>query len=155
MAFMNADALFRLCNSTALAGWLLLVLTGWSARASRIISSFVTGLLVPAMLCCIYLALIATHFGGSRGGFGSLSQVMLLFTDRWMVLAGWVHYLAFDLFIGSWQVRDARLNGVSFWLVLPCLVLTFLFGPIGLLLYLMVAGIVSRGKAWPGHPVVA
>ena len=152
---MNADALFRLCNSTALAGWLLLIFTGWSPRASRIISSLVTGWLVPALLGCVYLALIANHFCGSRGVLGSLSQVMLLFTDRWMVLAGWVHYLAFDLFIGSWQVRDARRNGVSFWLVLPCLVLTFLFGPIGLLLYLMVAGIVSRGRAWPGHPVVA
>ena len=151
---MNADGLFRLCNSTALAGWLLLIFTGWSPRASRIISSFVTGLLVPALLCCVYLALIATHFGGSRGGFGSLSQVMLLFTDRWLVLAGWVHYLAFDLFIGSWQVRDARRNRVPFILVLPCLLLTFLFGPIGLLLYLLLAGFISRGKAWPGHPAV-
>src|SRR5271155_1944179 len=152
---MNADALFRLCNSTALAGWLVLIVTGWSPRASRIISSLITGLLVPALLSCLYLSLIATHWGGHRGGFGSLSGVMLLFTDRWMVLAGWVHYLAFDLFIGSWQVRDARRNGVPFLLVLPCLLLTFMFGPIGLLLYLVLASIVTRGKAWPGHPVVA
>jgi hypothetical protein len=93
--------------------------------------------------------------GRPSGGFNSLSNVMLLFTDRWLVLAGWVHYLAFDLFIGSWQVRDARRNGVPFWLVAPCLVLTFMFGPIGLLLYLFLAGVISRGKAWPGHPVVA
>ena len=109
---MTADGLFRLCNSTALAGWLLLVATGWSARASRVISSLITGLLVPALLCGLYLVLIATHWGGHRGGFSSLSGVMLLFTDRWLVLAGWVHYLAFDLFIGSWQVRDARRNRV-------------------------------------------
>ena len=152
---MTADSLFRLCNSTALAGWVLLVVTGWSPRASRVISSLITGLLVPALLCGLYLVLIFTHWSGHRGGFNSLSNVMLLFTDRWLVLAGWVHYLAFDLFIGSWQVRDARRNHVPFWLVLPCLVLTFLFGPIGLLLYLILAGLVSRGKAWPGHPVAA
>ncbi|MGC2401040.1 MAG: ABA4-like family protein [Acidobacteriaceae bacterium] len=151
---MTSDALFRLCNSTALAGWVLLVATGWSARASRIVSSLITGLLVPALLSGVYLALILTHWGGHKGGFGSLSGVMLLFTDRWLVVAGWVHYLAFDLFIGSWQVRDARRNHVPFWLVVPCLVLTFLFGPIGLLLYLILAGVVSRGKAWPGHPAV-
>ncbi len=151
---MTADGLFRLCNSTALAGWLLLVATGWSPRASRIISSLITGLLVPALLSALYLALIITHWGGHRGGFGSLSGVMLLFTDRWLVLAGWVHYLAFDLFIGSWQVRDARRNRVPFVLVVPCLVFTFLFGPIGLLLYLLLAGVASRGKAWPGHPAV-
>ena len=137
---MNANSLFRLANSMALASWLLLGVTGWSARAS--------------LLCGLYTALIATHWGGHRGGFNSLSNVMLLFTDRWLVLAGWVHYLAFDLFIGSWQVRDARRNGVPFVVVLPCLVLTFLFGPIGLLLYLLVAAVVSRGKAWPGHPAV-
>jgi ABA DEFICIENT 4-like len=152
---MSADAVFRLCNSLALGGWLLLLVTGWSPRASRIISSLITGLLVPALLSGVYLVLIGAHWGGHRGGFNSLSNVMLLFTDRWLVLAGWVHYLAFDLFIGSWQVRDARRNGVPFWLVAPCLVLTFLFGPIGLLLYLFLAGVVSRGKAWPGHPVVA
>ena len=151
---MNADSLFRFSNSLALAGWLLLAVTGWSARASRVISSLITGLLVPALLCGLYTVLIATHWAGHRGGFNSLSNVMLLFTDRWLVLAGWVHYLAFDLFIGSWQVRDARRNRVPFVAVLPCLALTFLFGPIGLLLYLLVAGTVSRGKAWPGHPAV-
>jgi hypothetical protein len=151
---MNADSLFRLCNSVALAGWLVLIVTGWSPRASRLISSLITGLLVPGLLAGLYLALIVTHWGGHKGGFGTLSDVMLLFTDRWSVLTGWVHYLAFDLFIGSWEVRDARRNGVPFLLVLPCLVLTFLFGPIGLLLYLVVAGVASRGKAWPGHPAV-
>src|SRR5580704_14239817 len=136
---MTADALFRLCNSLALAGWLLLAVTGWSARVSRMISSLITGLLVPALLCGLYTVLIATHWGGHRGGFNSLSNVMLLFTDRWLVLAGWVHYLAFDLFIGSWQVRDARRNHVPFALVAPCLVVTFFFGPIGLLMYLIFA----------------
>ncbi len=85
------------------------------------ISSLITGLLVPALLCGLYLVLILTHWGGHKGGFNSLSDVMLLFTDRWLVLAGWVHYLAFDLFIGSWQVRDARRNHVPFLLVAPVL----------------------------------
>jgi hypothetical protein len=151
---MTADELFRLCNSLALAGGLLLLATGWSARVSSLVSSLITGLLVPGLLCLLYLALILGHWGGHKGGFGSLSGVMLLFTDRWLVLAGWVHYLAFDLFIGSWQVRDARRNGIPYVLVVPCLLLTFLFGPAGLLLYLLVAVIASRGKAWPGHPAV-
>ena len=46
-----------------------------------------------------------------------------------------MHYLAFDLFIGSWEVRDARRHGVPHVLVIPCLLMTFLLGPIGLLAY--------------------
>jgi hypothetical protein len=63
--------------------------------------------------------------------------VAALFENHWLLLAGWVHYLAFDLFIGSWEVRDAAKNGIAHWMVIPCLVLTFLFGPIGLLLYFL------------------
>jgi hypothetical protein len=60
------------------------------------------------------------------------------FENHWLLLAGWVHYLAFDLFIGAWQVRDSKALGISHLLVLPCLVLTFLFGPVGLLLYFLI-----------------
>ena len=110
---MTADELFRLSNSTALASWLLLIVTGWSPRASRVISSLITGLLVPALLCGVYLTLVLAHWGGHKGGFGTLSGVMLLFTDRWAVLAVWVHYLAFDLFIGSWQYVARTNAGVA------------------------------------------
>ena len=150
---MNADLLFRICNSLALAAWLALILTGPFARASRIVSSIITGLLVPALLAGVYLAVIVTHWGGHAGGFDTLQNVMVLFTNPWLVLAGWVHYLAFDLFIGSWQVRDARRHGLSIWFVIPCLLLTFLFGPIGLLLYLIMVGVATRGRAWRGEAV--
>ena len=70
-------------------------------------------------------------------GFGSLDQVFAIFQNPGMVLAGWIHYLAFDLFIGSWEVRDARRIGIHHVLVIPCLVGTFLVGPVGLLLYLL------------------
>jgi hypothetical protein len=66
-----------------------------------------------------------------------LQQVAALFSVPAALLAGWIHYLAFDLFIGSWEVRDSQRLKISHWLVVPCLVLTFLFGPIGLALYLL------------------
>ena len=75
------------------------------------------------------------HWSGSSGGFSSLPDVAALFGNPWLLLAGWTHYLAFDLLVGSWEVRDARDRGVPHRLVLPCLALTFLFGPAGWLLY--------------------
>jgi hypothetical protein len=86
-------------------------------------------------LSSAYLILIVLFFGKTEGGFGSLAEVMKLFANQWATLAGWIHYLAFDLFVGGWEVRDAQARGISHWFVIPCLVLTFLLGPIGFLLY--------------------
>jgi hypothetical protein len=128
-----ADTLFRLASSIATLGWLFLVLLPrwrWSATV-------IAPVVIPAFLATIYAWLVMTTFGRNEGGFGSLDQVALLFRDREVLLAGWIHYLAFDLFIGSWEVRDAQRLTIPHLAVIPALVLTFLFGPIGLLLYLL------------------
>jgi hypothetical protein len=71
----------------------------------------------------------------------------LLFSNPWLLLAGWIHYLAFDLLVGSWEARDAHDRGVRHLLVVPCLILTFLFGPIGWLIYLGIRTRTPRGIA--------
>jgi hypothetical protein len=92
--------------------------------------------MIPAILAAFYTVLIATHWSAHRGGFNTLDNVMLLFTDRWLVTAGWIHYLAFDLFIGGWELADSRSRRVPHLAMIPLLLLTFFFGPIGLLAYL-------------------
>jgi hypothetical protein len=123
-----------------LPGWLLLVFLPrwrWAAR-------LVCPVLIPLLLALVYLWLVATTFGRTPGGFGSLADVSLLFQNPRALLAGWIHYLAFDLFIGAWEVRDAQRTGVHHLLVVPCLVLTFLFGPVGLLLYFALRAALKR-----------
>lgn len=128
---MKAEQIFSIVNLTAMAGWLLIaILPRWKYTRHIVLSGA-----VPLLLSVAYLVMIVLFFGKAEGGFGSLSDVMKLFTNEWAVLAGWIHYLAFDLFVGSWEVREAQRRGISHLLVIPCLVLTFLFGPIGLLLY--------------------
>jgi hypothetical protein len=129
---MTPDQIFRICNTVALMGWLILVLFGWK----RWVSSVVTAVFLPLLFAVIYSALFLTHWGGSSGNFNSLTGVAALFANPWLLLAGWVHYLAFDLFVGSWQARDALAHRIPHLAVVPCLLLTFLFGPAGLLLYL-------------------
>ena len=129
---IDPQSVFRLCSTLAALSWLLLIVLGWK----RWVPALVTGAIVPAALGILYALLLTLHWGETPGGFNTLAQVAALFSNRWLLLAGWVHYLAFDLFIGSWQVRDAVRNRISHWLVIPCLILTFLFGPVGLLLYL-------------------
>ena len=93
---------------------------------------------MPFLFGLVYLYLVLVYFGKSEGGFGSLAGVTELFQNRYILLAGWLHYLAFDLFVESWEVRDAQRLGMSHWLVIPCLALTFMFGPIGLGLYFII-----------------
>jgi hypothetical protein len=131
---LSADQAFRVCNLLALAGWLILIFAGRARWANR----FLCGTAIPLLFACAYLGLLAGHRSEMSGNFNTLSGVASLFSNRWLLLAGWIHYLAFDLFIGSWEVRDSQDNGISHLLVIPCLLLTFLFGPIGLLLYFAV-----------------
>ena len=82
--------------------------------------------------------------GGASGSFSSLDGVAQLFTSRPILLAGWLHYLAFDLVVGAWEVRDARRRGVAFGWVVPCLAVTFLAGPVGFLVWLLVRAVAGR-----------
>jgi hypothetical protein len=128
------DILFTLANPLAMLGWLLLVF----APRGRFTKLLVLSGAWSAGLAVAYAALITTHYlggHGSEGGFNSLAQVAALFQDPWALLAGWVHYLCFDLFVGAWEVRDAQRRGVPHAALVPALALTFLFGPVGLLVY--------------------
>lgn len=126
--------IFTLANPLALVGWLGLAIF----PGRRFVVDGVSGLIIPALLAVAYAGLIGAFFAGAEGGFSSLADVRLLFAGDGLLLAGWLHYLAFDLFVGAWEVRTARAEGIPHWLVLPCLVLTFLFGPIGFLAFLIV-----------------
>ena len=139
---MNPETLFTLCGRLALVGWILLIVAPRWRWSAQVVAKFV----IPLALAAVYVGVISTHIGGSRGGFSSLAGVAELFSDRWILLAGWVHYLAFDLFVGAWEVRDAGRVGVPHWLVVPCLLLTFLFGPAGLLAYAIVRGVRTRRR---------
>ena len=131
---LTPDFLFSVANPVALLGWALLVLAPrWRGTRAMVLSGA-----LPLLLAATYAALLATHYlgpHGGEGGFQSLDAVAALFRDRWALLAGWVHYLCFDMWTGAWEVRDAQRRGVPHGLLVPCLLLTFMVGPVGLLLY--------------------
>ncbi|MBX3266599.1 MAG: DUF4281 domain-containing protein [Acidobacteria bacterium] len=140
---MQAETIFSIANTLALVSWLLLAILP-RFRVTRAV--VLTGT-VPLLLSAAYLVIIVMFFGTSEGSFSSLAGVMQLFTNPWTVLAGWLHYLAFDLFVGAWEVRDAEKHGVPHLLVIPCLFFTFMLGPIGYLMYVAIRGVVKlRGK---------
>jgi hypothetical protein len=126
------EKLFSLAGAVVLPCWLLLLVAPswkWTQRLATFVA--------PLLIASVYVWLLFSHPAPQGGGFNSLAQVAVLFSSPYALLAGWIHYLAFDLFTGAWEARDAVRLGISRWAVAPCLVLTFLFGPLGLSLYLL------------------
>ncbi|MEQ8482657.1 MAG: ABA4-like family protein [Hoeflea sp.] len=125
------ETLFSTAGALAMAGWLALLASPLAPR----LSDRIAAVAVPLILSVAYAGLVLANWSTAEGGFDSLDNVALLFQSRELLLAGWIHYLAFDLFVGAWEVRTARAEKIRFFLVVPCLILTFLFGPAGLLVF--------------------
>lgn len=132
---------FSAAGSLAMLGWAALILL---PRWQRLIGILRYG--VVAVLAGLYAVLILRYFFGiAGGGFGSIAEVRVLFMSDPVLLAGWVHYLAFDLLVGLWIAERADAARIHRVLQAPVLAATFLFGPIGLLLHEAAA---AGAKIW-------
>ena len=137
---MDAEKIFSLCSTIAMAGWVILILLPFWFHSDK----FILGIII-ALLAIVYSWLVFDSFSFSdTKKFGSLRGVMELFDNPVVVVAGWVHYLAFDLLAGIFIKRNAIKHNISHWLLIPCYLLTFLFGPMGILLYLLIRFIKTR-----------
>lgn len=137
---MPAEAIFSAASFLAMAGWLALLV----APRARLANWAIAGLAIPGLLGLLYTVLLAWHAPGAEGGFSSLAAVTALFRTEGVLLAGWVHYLAFDLFIGAWICRRGAAEGMNPWAVRACLPPTFLAGPIGLLGFFGLRAVLGR-----------
>jgi hypothetical protein len=131
---MTLDRIFSLCALVAVIGWLALLVAPLARprliAVARIMSVF---------LCAAYLTQLFTITQPVPGAsFSTLTGVVALFSVPGNVMLGWTHYLAFDLFIGSWEVENSAKIGIPHWAMIIPLALTFMFGPIGLLTYVVI-----------------
>jgi hypothetical protein len=134
-AWVTPDQVFRIANIIALLGWLSLgaaVALRWET-----VRTVLAGRAVPLLLSSGYVAILGAHWSESSGSFSSLAGVASLFQSPWLLVAGWVHYLAFDLFIGTWISADAEAIGAPRWVLIIVLPTVFLFGPAGFLLWFL------------------
>ncbi len=143
---MTDEQLFRLANAFVMPAWLLLAVAPRWLWTRRLVHSA----LYPALLGVVYtVGLLASGPGSDASadgaGLSSLAGIYAAFANPRMLLVAWVHYLVFDLFVGAWQARDARRHGVPHWALVPCLFLTLMAGPMGLLAYLAIRFLRTRG----------
>lgn len=131
---MAAEQLYSTANLVSVICWVLLAVS----PNRRWVTEIVTGKAAPALFALAYVAIVVAVLPRAEGSFSSLAGVETLFANPWLLLAGWLHYLAFDLLIGTWEARDSVARRVPRWLLVPCLFLTLMLGPIGWLAYMAV-----------------
>lgn len=131
---MTPDQIFQYSNTLAMLTWLLLIFAPkWKWTSKIVIGISVT------LFALIYVLFVFKSIQPSDlQSFSTLEGVMQLFSQKEAVLVGWVHYLAFDLVAGLFIVKNAVKNNINHLLIVPCLLFTFMLGPTGLLIYLLI-----------------
>lgn len=137
---MNADLLFKLASTFVLMGWILLIFFPRWNKSGFIVEWGIAGILALA-----YTVLVLSGLGQfNPESFSTLASVKALFQEDSAVVAGWIHYLCFDLLTGLYIVRKAYQSGFSHWIAVLCLPFTFMFGPMGFLLFSIIR--LAKGK---------
>lgn len=138
---MNWDAIFGAANMVALIAWVALVfLPRWPALLSALLYLIVGGLSLTYAFGLIGIMTGAFDAVGGDGSanFSSIEGVRAVFASDGGITVGWIHYLAFDLFVGIWIARDADAKDFSRFLQAPILFFTLMAGPLGLFLWLVI-----------------
>ncbi|WP_305988195.1 ABA4-like family protein [Roseibium sp. MMSF_3544] len=127
---MTLEQVFSASGTLAMIGWVVLIFAprrwAWLNLVPQIV--------VPLALSVLYAGFILAYFADSGGGYGSLAEVRQLFSLDELLLAGWIHYLAFDLMVGGFLAGRMDRIGIQRIVQAPILFATFMFGPVGVLL---------------------
>lgn len=146
---MPWEAIFGVANLYAMLCWAVLAFA--PKREQLIVALFYAGVGLLALgYAVLIVGLLGGFIDGGSGGSGktpdftTLAGVQALFDTQGGATIGWVHYLAFDLFVGIWAARNADRRGISRIVQLPVLFFILMAGPLGLTLYLVLRQFVGQ-----------
>lgn len=147
---MPIETVFTFVNLLALPFWVLMIFLPRWRWTRRIMES----LWPVSILALIYAGLLISQVAAPGGGDllaglanPSAGAIATLLGNPAGVTVGWVHFLAFDLFVGRWAYLDSRERGLSAWLASPALFFILMAGPLGFLLYWLARTAAKQGQA--------
>ena len=135
--YFTIETLYMWVNLGVLPFWFILIVFPQS-HLSRI---FVTSIFPFFILSGVYIFilyqsyLIGYDFDGNFSLYLGLSELSRLFEDHLYIMIFWTHFIAINLFIGGWIVKDSQKFSINKVLMAVPLIVTYLIGPIGLFLY--------------------
>ena len=133
---MLYEIIFNIFNSGILLFWILLLVFPKKGFTQNVIAFP----WVPLVFAMGYAYFLSTTTGSFSADFSSLSSLTEMFqnSNPRGVAAGWLHYLAFDFWVGCWMLKNSQEKGVKhLWMIMP-LIFTFMLGPVGIILYALV-----------------
>lgn len=132
---MNTDTIFKVTCLIAAVGWIVLIFVSpfWFKW-----DRFVVGIII-VILALTYSLLNFTNFDPDiLSKFSTLDGVQSLYQNKALLLAGWEHFLAFDLLVAVWIKRNSVKFGINHWVILPAIIFTCMLGPLGFIIYLLI-----------------
>lgn len=136
---MSTSDIFQIVNSIVLPAWLILIFFPSKNWRNPVIYTF------AAAMAVVYAVYVIQGLGDfDMESFSKLEGIKAMFTSDEAVLTGWVHYLVFDLLVGNWILNQSQKHNINHFLMIPCLLLCFMFGPVGFLLYYVIKLIMTK-----------
>ena len=139
---ITVDALFSFSSQLAMFGWVVLIFFPRKLQLLNMLPKYI----IPSLLSLTYAVLIMLYFFNTPGGFSTFQAVKTLFQTDSLLLAGWLHFLAFDLFIGAWIANKADSLGMSRLFQVPILFATFMLGPLGFIIFIGIRALMNTAK---------
>ena len=135
--YLTFETLYLWTNFGILPFWLMLIFI----PNSKITQIFINSIILPLILAVAYCYTIYQIFLLDEPIFEvfklylSLDNLYAIFAIEPFLLLFWLHFLALNLFLGSWVSREGIKYGMSRSLVFIPLILIYFSGPVGLVLY--------------------
>ena len=135
--YLSFENIYLWTNFCILPFWLMLIII----PNSKFTKFFVNSIILPLMLSTIYIYIIYQTILLDEPIFDilrlyfSLDNLYTVFATESFLLVFWLHFLALNLFLGSWISRDGVKYNMSRGLVFVPLIIVYFTGPLGLVLY--------------------
>ena len=138
--YFSVEMLYYWVNLGVLPLWLVLIFFPQSNISKYFVTSiFPIFILSGAYIFILYKSYLSSYdFINNFSLYLGINYLSELFTDKSYLMMFWIHFISINLFTGGWIVRDSLKLSINKFLVAIPLLITYLIGPIGLLLYWLI-----------------
>ena len=144
--YFTFEVIYLWANLIVLPLWLLLIFLPSSNLSKVLINSITIPLLfsIAYIYAAYQIFLLEIPIYNAFNLYQGLDELYALFADEGFLLIFWLHFLAINLFLGSWIARDGVRNNIGKKIIFLPLIITYFTGPLGLLLYWIIRMLFAR-----------